>query len=102
MRCLSAVFAVLLATLVWLPSAGSADEALAIAHPPNWDQSAAIVHAKGAPSDAVERTDGFGVDELELDEGAGHNGRAASNGGGASPSASNGLPLAITVFSTSE
>ena len=102
MRCLSAVFAVLLAALVWLPSAGSADEDLAIAHPPNWDQSLAIVHAKGAPLDAAERADGSGLDERELGEGAGHNGHAASNGSGTTPSASNGLPLAITVFSTSE
>ena len=100
MRCLSAVFAVLVAALVWLPSTGSADEALAIAHPPNWDQSLAIVHATGASLGALERSDG--VDALGSGEGAGHNGLAASNGNGATPSASNGLPLAITVFSTSE
>jgi hypothetical protein len=102
MRCLSAVFALLLATLVWLPSAGSADEGLAIVHPPNWDQSLAIVHATGAPLDAAEQTNGSSVDEHGLGEGSDHSAHAHSNGGDATPSPSNGLPLAITTFSTSE
>ena len=102
MRCLSAVFALLLAAFVWLPSAASADEGLAIAHPPNWDQSLAIVHATGAPLDAVEQTNGSTIDEHELGEISDHSAHAHSNGGGATPSPSNGLPLAITTFSTSE
>ena len=102
MRCLSAIFAVLLAALVWLPSAGSADDGLAIVHPPNWDQSLAIVHATGAPLDAAEQTSGTAVDEHALGESADHSAHAHSNGVGATPSPSNGLPLAITTFSTSE
>ena len=102
MRCLSAVFVLLLAALVWFPSAAFADEGLAIVHPPNWDQSLAIVHATGAPLDAVEQTNGSSVDEHELGEGSNQNNHAHSNGGDATPSPSNGLPLAITTFSTSE
>lgn len=102
MRCLSAVFVLLLAALVWLPSAGSADDGLAIVHPPNWDQSLAIVHATGAPLDTAEQTNGSTADEHELGEGSDHDDHARSNGGGATHSQSNGLPLAITTFSTSE
>jgi hypothetical protein len=92
----------ILAALVWLPSAGSADEHLAIVHPPNWDQSLSIVHATGAPPDAAEQTNGSTAVENELGEGSGHNDHARSNGGGATPSPSNGVPLAISTFSTSE
>ena len=102
MRCLSAAFVLLLAALVWFPPVGSADEGLAIAHPPSWDQSLAIVYATGAPVDSAEQTNGFAVDEHGLGEGSGHDNRAHSNGGGATPSPSNDLPLAITTFSTSE
>jgi hypothetical protein len=102
MRCLSAAFVLVLAALVWLPSAGFADDGLAIVHPPHWDQSLAIVQATGAPLDVAEQTDGSTVDGHELGEGSDHNDHARSNGGGATFSPSDDLPLAITTFSTSE
>jgi hypothetical protein len=50
----------------------------------------------------AEQTNGSTVDEHELGEGSDHDNHARSNGGGATPSPSNDLPLAITTFSTSE
>jgi hypothetical protein len=99
MRHLAAVFALGLAGLVWLPSAGFADEGLAIAHPPSWDQSLAITHATGAPLDAASQMDGSGVEE---NGSSSHYARARSNGGGNTHPPANDLPLAITTFSTSE
>jgi hypothetical protein len=50
----------------------------------------------------AEQTNGSTVDEHELGEGSDYDNYARSNGGGATPSPSNDLPLAITTFSTSE
>lgn len=94
MRCLSAVLALVLTALVWLPSAASADGDLAIAHPPNWDQSLAIVHATGTPLDEVEQADGSA--------GESSNRHAQSNSNGAVLAPATELPLAITTFPTPE
>jgi hypothetical protein len=99
MRHLAVVFVLGLAGLVWLPSAGFADDGLAIAHPPSWDQSLAITHAAGAPLDAASQTGGSGVEE---NGSSNHYARAGSNGGGRTHPPADDLPLAITTFSTSE
>ena len=94
MRCLSAVLALVLTTLVWLPSAASANDGLAIAHPPNWDQSLAITHATGTPLDEVEQADGSAGESSDRP--------AHSNGNGATQASATDLPLAITTFPTPE
>ena len=99
MRHLAAVFALVLAGLVWLPTAGFAEDGLAITHPPSWDQSLAITHATGAPLDAASQTGGSSV---EGDESSSHSAHAHSNGAGSTHPPADDLPLAITTFSTSE
>jgi hypothetical protein len=102
MRCLSAVFVLQLAALVWLPSAAFAQDGLAIAHPPSWDQSLAITHATGAPLDDVEQAKSATVDAGPPSHGSDHYAHAPSNGGGATSALATDLPLAITTFPTSE
>ncbi len=101
MRHLAAVFVLLLTGLVWLPSAGFADNGLAISHPPSWDQSLSITHATGAPLDAATQTGGSSVDGGDNPASQAH-AQAHSTGGGSSHPPASDLPLAITTFSTSE
>jgi hypothetical protein len=102
MRCLSAVFALQLAALVWLPSAAFAQDGLAIAHPPSWDQSLAIAHATGAPLDDVDQANSATVDAGPPSQSSDHYAHAPSKGGGATSAPATDLPLAITTFPTSE
>jgi hypothetical protein len=107
MRCLSAVFALLLATLMWIPSAGLADEDLAIVHLPDWDQTLTVTPSEDGPLYTVTQKEGTvldsGLGERELREKYPDlYARAQLNGVGAAPSPASAPPLAITTFSTSE
>ena len=92
MRCLSAVLALLLATLVWLPSAVSADGVLAIVHLPDWGPSPG---ANSAQSDSLGTTAGANQPEPR-NENADRYVRAHSNGAGVTPAPSNDVPVVLT------
>ncbi|HEY5657279.1 MAG TPA: hypothetical protein VIY27_05780 [Myxococcota bacterium] len=98
MRCFSAVLALVLATLVWLPSAASADGVLAIVHLPDWGPSPS---AKSVEKGSLGAAAGTGEPEAR-NENADRYANAHSNTEGATPSQSNDLPVAVTTFSTTE